>query len=299
MPRPDVMPDTADASVGPLVAEIAYAKVNLALHVRGQRDDGYHALESLFAFAEDGDGLEGRATDDGAIDLLIDGPFGAALDAGADNLVMRAARALQAYLGQQRGAAIRLTKRLPVASGIGGGSADAAATLRLLVRLWDVRIDRQELAGLALDLGSDVPACVESVTQMVTGRGEGLARHDVAGLAGCPMLLVNPGVAVSTAQVFAGWDRADRGPLNADSLAAVRDGGRNDLEAPALAVAPVIGDVLTMLAAQDGLVLARMSGSGATCFALFSSDADLAAAAKAVRQAQPLWWVMETRIRNA
>ncbi|MEC3949391.1 4-(cytidine 5'-diphospho)-2-C-methyl-D-erythritol kinase [Sphingobium sp. HWE2-09] len=299
MPRPDVMPDVADGSVGPLVTEIAYAKINLALHVRARRADGYHALESLFAFAEDGDGLEGRATDDGAIDLLIDGPFGAGLHAGADNLVMRAARALQAYLGQQRGAAIRLTKRLPVASGIGGGSADAAATLRLLVRLWDVRIDRQELAGLALDLGSDVPACVESVTQMVTGRGEGLARQDVAGLAGCPMLLVNPGVGVSTAQVFAGWDRVDRGPLSADSLGAVRDMGRNDLEAPALAVAPVIGDVLAMLAAQDGLVLARMSGSGATCFALFRSDAALAVAAQAVRQAQPGWWVMETRIRSA
>lgn len=152
--------------------ETAYAKVNVALHVRARRDDGYHALESLFVFAEHGDRLSAVASDDGAIDLIIDGPFGGALEAGPGNLVMKAARALRAYLGDQRGAAIRLTKILPVASGIGGGSADAAATLRSLARLWDVRIEAEELAGLALDLGSDVPACVASVTQMVTGRGE-------------------------------------------------------------------------------------------------------------------------------
>lgn len=303
MPHPDAMLDanesvTADPGAA-MAADIAYAKVNVALHVRARRDDGYHALESLFVFAEDGDRLQGVATDDRAIDLVIDGPFGAMLDAGADNLVMRAARALQAYLGEQRGAAIRLTKHLPVASGIGGGSADAAATLRLLVRLWDVRIDDGELAALALDLGSDVPACIASVTQMVKGRGERLARHRVDGLEGCPMLLVNPGVAVSTAQVFAGWDRVDRGPLDADSLDALVSEGRNDLEAPARAAAPAIGDVLAALDGRDGLVLARMSGSGATCFALFRSAAALQSAARAVRVAQPGWWVMETRIRAA
>ena len=130
MPHPDV---EAQAD---LLVETAYAKVNVALHVRARRDDGYHALESLFAFAEDGDRIAGEATDDGAIDLIIDGPFGAALDAGPDNLVLRAARGLQAYLGEQRGAAIRLPKALPVASGIGGGSADAAATITALCRLW-------------------------------------------------------------------------------------------------------------------------------------------------------------------
>lgn len=288
----------ADAPTEP-VTEIAYAKVNVALHVRARRDDGYHALESLFVFAEHGDVVQGWASEDGAIDLTIDGPFGGALDAGADNLVVRAARALQAYLGTGRGAAIRLTKYLPVASGIGGGSADAAATLRLLARLWDVRIEPRELAGLALDLGSDVPACVASVTQMVTGRGEALARHAVEGLEGLPMLLVNPGVGVSTAQVFAGWDRVDRGALDAASLSALCADGRNDLEAPALAVAPVIADVLAMLAAQEDVLLARMSGSGATCFALFSSEAAMAAAARAVGQAHGDWWTMESRIRSA
>lgn len=280
------------------LVEIAYAKVNVALHVWARRPDGYHALESLFVFADDGDRLEAQANDDGAIDLMIDGPFGTGLEAGPGNLVVRAARALQRYLGQQRGAAIRLTKTLPVASGIGGGSADAAATLRLLARLWDVRIDAAELAGLALDLGSDVPACVASVTQLVTGRGEHLARHQVAGLAGMPMLLVNPGVGVSTASVFAGWDGQDRGALDAGSLDALIAAGRNDLEQPATMVAPAIAAVLAALGAAKGVRLARMSGSGATCFGLFDDDAAMARAADAIRWAQPGWWVMETRIRN-
>ncbi|ETI63037.1 4-diphosphocytidyl-2C-methyl-D-erythritol kinase [Sphingobium sp. C100] len=293
MPHPDV---EAEAET---LAETAYAKVNVALHVRRRRDDGYHALESLFAFAEDGDRIAGEATDDGAIDLIIDGPFGAALDAGPDNLVLRAARGLQAYLGEQRGAAIRLTKALPVASGIGGGSADAAATLRLLVRLWDVRIDAGELAALALDLGSDVPACVGSVTQLVMGRGETLARHPVAGLEGLPMLLVNPGVAVSTARVFSAWDGLDRGALVADSLDSLTRYGRNDLEGAAIAIAPVVAEVLDALKEREALLLARMSGSGATCFALFETAAARAVAARSVKAERPDWWIMETRIRRA
>jgi len=210
---------------------------------------------------------------------------------------MKAAHALQSYLGQQRGATIRLTKMLPVASGIGGGSADAAATLRLLARLWNVRIDEAELAGLALDLGSDVPACVASVTQLVTGRGEGLRHHDVLGLGGMAMLLVNPGIAVPTGGVFAGWDGQDRGPLDASSLDLLVRNGRNDLEAPAIAIVPPIAQVLGMLDQQPGLVLARMSGSGATCFALFDSETARTVAATAVRSAHPGWWAMETRIR--
>ncbi|WP_420145950.1 4-(cytidine 5'-diphospho)-2-C-methyl-D-erythritol kinase [Sphingobium sp.] len=291
--------ETAPEPATDTAAETGYAKINVALHVRARRDDGYHALESLFVFAEHGDGVQGVATDDGAIDLTIDGPFAAGLDAGADNLVMRAARRLQGWIGEQRGAAIRLTKCLPVASGIGGGSADAAATLRLLVRLWDVRIAPEELAALALDIGSDVPACIASVTQMVAGRGETLARHAVEGLEGMPILLVNPGVAVSTARIFAGWDRVDRGPLNAGSIAALRDEGRNDLQPAALAAAPVIGDVLSMLREQPGASIVRMSGSGATCFALFDDPAMLGAAARALATERPDWWIMETRIRSA
>lgn len=278
--------------------ETAHAKVNVALHVRARRDDGYHALESLFVFAEDGDLLTGQGTDDGAIDLVIDGPFADGLATDASNLVVRAARMLQSYLGEQRGAAIRLTKRLPVASGIGGGSADAAATLRLLVRLWDVRIGADELAALALDLGSDVPACVESVTQLVTGRGEHLARHAVEGLEGLAMLLVNPGMGVPTGRVFSGWDRVDRGALDAGSLAALIAEGRNDLQASAIAIAPEIARTLDALDGQEGRLLARMSGSGATCFALFADDEVCAGAAARLKTAHPQWWVMQTRIRQ-
>lgn len=153
-----------------MLVETAFAKVNLALHVRDRRPDGYHALESLFVFAKDGDILSGSLDHGGDISLTLDGPFGKALGSGTDNLVMRAARALQDHLGEARGAALKLTKNLPVASGIGGGSADAAATLRLLNRLWDARLPSAELERIGLSLGSDVPACVSSVTQMVRGR---------------------------------------------------------------------------------------------------------------------------------
>lgn len=292
MPLPDM-----DVGVA-TVAETAYAKINVALHVRARRADGYHSLESLFVFAEDGDRITATENQDGAIDLMIDGPFGKGLDTGPSNLVVRAARALQSYLGTDRGAALHLTKALPVASGIGGGSADAAATLRLLARLWDVRIERDELAALALDLGSDVPACLDSVTQMVAGRGETLLAHHVDGLEGLPMLLVNPGVGVSTAAVFAGWDRQDKGALDGDSLDALIARGRNDLEPAARRIAPVIGDVLLALGKAEGVRLARMSGSGATCFALFEEPAAMAAAAAKLRAAHRDWWILETGVRG-
>lgn len=291
-------PEAATEAVREL-ADTAYAKINLALHVRARRDDGYHALESLFAFAEDGDGLTARASEDGAIGLTIGGPFGGGLDAGADNLVVRAAMALRDHLGERRGAALHLDKRLPVASGIGGGSADAAAALRLLVRLWDARIEDAVLADIALRIGSDVPACLSSQTQVVTGRGEVLARHDVAGLAGAPLLLVNPGVALSTARVFAGWDRVDRGALDSAGLDALIADGRNDLETAAMSLAPIIADVVAALRAWSGVTLARMSGSGATCFALFDSDEARDAAAGALGAAHPSWWIMASRIRTA
>lgn len=282
-----------------MLVETAYAKVNLALHVRERRADGYHALESLFVFARDGDLLAAEATEDGAINLVLDGPFGAALDAGPDNLVMKAAHLLQQRSGEKRGAAIRLTKNLPVASGIGGGSADAAAALRLLSRLWGAQLTFAKLERLGLALGSDVPACVSSVTQMVRGRGEVLEQRDVTGLRGMPMLLANPGVALSTAQVFQGWDQQDRGELKAEGLEGVIVNGRNDLEAPAIRAAPVIAEVLALLKDQAGVRLTRMSGSGATCFALFDDLADRRAAAHALHAQRPDWWLMETEIGGA
>ncbi|WP_242122638.1 4-(cytidine 5'-diphospho)-2-C-methyl-D-erythritol kinase [Sphingobium sp. Sx8-8] len=293
-----------DAELNPLtrtgeLAETAYAKVNLALHVRHRRDDGYHALESLFVFAEHGDLLTGQVRPDGMLDLQLDGPFGPLLDAGPDNLVLKAARVLQAYIGEERGAALQLTKFLPVASGIGGGSADAAATLRLLVRLWDVPVEPDVLEGIALSLGSDVPACLSSVTQMVLGRGELLQRLTVGGLERMPMLLVNPGVGISTARIFAGWDQVDRGPLTAGDLDQLVLEGRNDLEAAAVAEAPVIAEVLEALQACPGVRLTRMSGSGATCFGLFATESARASAAEMIRNGHPAWWIAETRIRAA
>ena len=212
--------------------------------------------------------------------------------------MVRAARALAACLGGDRGADMHLTKTLPVASGIGGGSADAAAALRLLMRLWDVAPDETALHDLALALGSDVPACLASATLRVGGRGEKLVPADIEGLAGAPVLLVNPGVPVATGPVFRGWDGRDRGALDASGMTALI-AGRNDLEPPAMRLAPVIGDVLAALREQLGVRLARMSGSGATCFALFEDGEGRDAANRVLAGQYPQWWTMATRIRGA
>lgn len=268
------------------LAETAYAKINLALHVRRRRTDGYHDLETVFAFAEDGDRLEAAPADD--LSLTIAGPFAAELAADDDNLVLRAARALQAAAGVSAGAAIRLDKRLPVASGIGGGSADAAAALRLLARLWGVAgID---LPAIADPLGSDVPACVASVAAFGEGRGERLAPLDPALFGEAPLLLVNPGVPLSTGAVFRAWDGVDRGALDP------RDprGGRNDLEPPARALRPEIGLVLDLLGDAP---FARMSGSGATCFAFYPDARARDAAHARIAAVQPGWWCLATRLR--
>lgn len=286
--------------------EIAYAKVNLALHVRRRRDDGFHAIESLFAFVDSGDVLRAERRDYGVVTLGIDGPFAAGLDDGPDNLVLRAAKALILSVcpeGQGAGHALGLganlflTKNLPVASGIGGGSADAAAALRLLNRLWACRLDDAALCAIAETLGSDIPACVFSRTLRVEGRGELLTPHDLPGLAGTPILLVNPGIPLGTAPVFKGWDQRDRGPLDSSSLAAIIDNGRNDLETPARALVPEINAVLDDLAAQPGCTLARMSGSGATCFALFAHAAEARAAQQVLQAFRPGWWIMSGVVR--
>lgn len=273
--------------------EIAYAKINLALHVRQRRDDGYHDIESIFAFAEQGDELNGALRHDGILTLTIDGPFAAGLDTSDGNLVLQAARALKDHAPDGRGADIQLTKNLPVASGIGGGSADAAATLRLLSRLWQIDHD---LLDIAADLGSDVPACLISRTLIGTGRGVKTDVRDIAGLSEMPLLLVNPGIGLSTAAVFAGWDKIDRGSLDASSLDALVCNGRNDLYLPAAALVPQVADVIEMLAAQPGARLTRMSGSGATCFALFDTASERDAAAAAIPSD---WWTMASRIRSA
>ena len=270
-------------------SEIAHAKINLALHVRARNPDGYHDIETLFAFAADGDVVSAMLADD--VTLTMTGPFADALSGEGDNLVLRAANALRAAFGVAAGAAITLDKRLPVASGIGGGSADAAAALRLLAWLWGLPLDDPRIAGIAQGLGADVPACLLSRTCRGDGRGDRLRLIDDAAIRGVPLLLVNPGVAVPTGPVFAGWDRIDRGALGEGIDPAL--GGRNDLEAPALAIAPVICDVLAALRAQPGMRLARMSGSGATCFALFD---DIAARDAAATAMNPGWWRLETTL---
>lgn len=275
--------------------ETAYAKINLALHVRERLPDGYHHIETLFAFAEDGDVL--HVDDAEELTLQVEGPFAQALGSTEDNLVVRAAEALRARHGVGKGAALTLDKRLPVAAGIGGGSADAAAALRLLVRWWDIPAAEDDLLDIARSLGADVPACLRSIVARGEGRGDNLAYQDRSGLSGTPMLLVNPGVPLSTADVFNAWDGQDRGELPTQSPLAAALGARNDLEEPARSLVPQIADVLSALAEGGDLILARMSGSGATCFALFETVESRDRTAARLRAAHPDWWQLSTRLR--
>lgn len=275
-----------------MIVELAPAKINLALHVRHRRADGYHELETLFAFLSDGDRISVDRTEKPRFELT--GPFAKALDGEADNLVLRAARAFADRFGDPGPVAITLDKQLPVASGIGGGSADAAATLRALARLSGLATTDPALFDIAEALGADVPACLLGRSAVGTGKGEQLRAMD--GLSGTPVLLVNPGIAVSTAAVFAAWDGVDRGPISDAPLLDRALAGRNDLEAPALTLAPAIGAALGLLAAMPGTILSRMSGSGATCFALYESESDRGDAAMAIRAAQPGWWCLESTL---
>ncbi len=302
------------------ITEPAPAKINLALHVRSRRPDGYHEIETLFAFLRDGDTVS--VTEAKAASFSVTGPFAAALVGESGNLVLAARDAFAAAFGPLPPLAITLDKHLPVASGIGGGSADAAATLRALARLKGV--DPAALSEIALALGSDVPACLLGKSAIGGGRGEQL--EEIAGLTDTPVLLINPGVAVSTGAVFRSWDGVDRGPLprhpglvpgsaeqkvpnpsdpphggcrdkpGTTNWVKVAAEGRNDLQTPALTLAPVIGGVLDLLNGQPGVTLARMSGSGATCFALFADGASRSAAHTAIAAAHPGWWCLESAL---
>jgi 4-diphosphocytidyl-2-C-methyl-D-erythritol kinase len=267
--------------------ETAYAKINLALHVRARRPDGYHELETLFAFAEDGDSLTVEPASN--LSLTISGPQAQILGDPEGNLVMRAAIALRDAFGSSDGAALSLFKRLPVASGLGGGSADAAAALRLLSRLWGLQAGDERIDAIARDLGADVPACLASHTCFGTGRGDALAPVDLPGLAGTPVLIVNPGHALATGPVFKAWDGVDRGALDPRQWRT----GRNDLTAPAIGLIAEIGTVIERLERQSGANFVAMSGSGASCFALFDDEASRDAAARAMSD----YWVMPTRLR--
>jgi 4-diphosphocytidyl-2-C-methyl-D-erythritol kinase len=271
--------------------EFAPAKINLFLRIVGRRADGYHLLDSLAVFADVGDVLRAESAD--GLSLAVEGEFAAGLHGEIDNLVLRAARLLAAETGITPRARLVLDKRLPVASGIGGGSADAAATLRLLCRLWRIAPDTAALARIATALGADVPVCLANRAARMGGIGERLS--PAPALPECGILLVNPGVAVATPEVFRGRTGAfsDAATLPAgwsDPMAMARDLAAlgNDLQAPAIQLQPVIADVLAALTALPGCLLARMSGSGATCFSLFATPDAAARAATGLPHAA--WW---------
>jgi 4-diphosphocytidyl-2-C-methyl-D-erythritol kinase len=270
--------------------ETAYAKLNLALHVRGRRADGYHDIDTLFAFAEEGDEL--RAEPAETLSLRVTGPFATSLAGEDDNLALRAARALAERFEVRAGAALTLDKRLPVAAGIGGGSADAAAALRLLDRFWRLDAGEAELLALAGRLGADVPACLRSRPCRGTGRGDALAPADLGPFARAPVLLVNPGPALATADVFGRWQGPGSGPLPADPT-----GGGNDLEAAATSLVPEVEALLAALRRCDGARLVRLSGSGATGFALFASEGQRDSASAGLAAAEPSWWRLASRLR--
>jgi 4-diphosphocytidyl-2-C-methyl-D-erythritol kinase len=274
-----------------VLTEAAPAKINLALHVTGKRADGYHLLDSIVAFASLGDVLHLSRADETSLEIT--GPFAHRLHAeDEENLVLKAVAGLKALLPDLPSVRIRLEKHLPVSSGIGGGSADAAAVLRGVLRLSDQQPDPRALADLAISLGADVPVCFANQSSRMRGIGEDLT--PLAALPAMPAIIVNPGVACDTREVFRRLAMTEGFPpiVNAGDLKACR----NDLQAPAIAGLPVIGEVLENLQAFEGAWLSRMSGSGATCFALFATQPQAQAAAKRLRASKPHWWIEETRI---
>jgi len=268
------------------LTQTAYAKINLALHVRARRDDGYHELETLFAFVDSGDQLAATRAD--ADSLSTVGEFAGALDNPFDNIVMQAL----SKLPRADGLAITLKKNLPVAAGLGGGSADAGAVFRMVRDAQGLPDDWRERAA---KLGADVPACVDSVTCI--GRGTGTELEQIeSDLAGMAVLLVNPRVPLTTGPVFNAWDGKDRGPLLEGPVSTIACEGRNDLRAPAIALCPVIVDVLEALSAAKPR-MHEMSGSGATCFALFDDSAERDRAAQTLAADHPDWWQMKGFLR--
>jgi 4-diphosphocytidyl-2-C-methyl-D-erythritol kinase len=291
-----------------LLVENAPAKVNLTLRVLGRRADGYHDLDSLVVFARSADRLS--LAPGGVLTLTVDGPRAGLAGDTTDNLVLKAARAVAARIPDLVLGAFKLEKSLPVAAGLGGGSADAAAALRLIARANDLGAGDPRLYEAARATGADVPVCLDPRPRVMGGIGDRLS--EALTLPPLPAVLVNPGAAVPTKQVFAGWTPRTSTPvattvaaLDVAALAKVTDqkvllqivaAQPNDLESAAIEVAPVIADVLAALRAFSGCGLARMSGSGATCFGLFSSAADAAAATKSLAAKYPDWWVCETTL---
>lgn len=299
------MADAAAAAGGPVV-EVARAKLNLDLLVLGRRPDGYHELDSLVVFAELGDRLTFEPAE--GLSLEATGPFSPGLPAPEDDIVLRAARLLLDEMNPTRGgggARIRLEKNLPVAAGIGGGSADAAAALRGLNRLWGLGLDEAALRELGLGLGADVPVCAYGRPARLRGAGERL--DPVRGLPEIPLVLANPRRPLPTGRVFAGLDpdlprppRDEGLPARASlpRLVAWLTSTRNDLEASAIALEPAVDEALGLLRAEPDCHVARMSGSGATCFGVFPHGDAAESAAERLRAARPGWWFAATSTRG-
>ena len=288
-----------------MLIERARAKINLTLHIERRRPDGFHDLESLVCFAGAADAL--RLTPGPCLSLAMDGPTAVAAGDGDDNLVLRAARNLSALAPGLTMGFFHLTKLLPVAAGVGGGSAGAAAALRLLARANGLALDDPRVMEAARVTGSDVPVCVRSKARMMRGVGADLG--PTIHLPPLYAVLVNPGEPVETKSVFARIGLAPGEELGAgghpviagdsgfDTLLSLLRKGRNDMEDAASVVAPVIGSVIAVLSAARGCKLARMSGSGATCFALFDNRHAAAKAAKVIRRDHPRWWTAATILR--
>ena len=287
-----------------MAAALAAAKVNLFLHVGAPGADGYHPICSLMAFADFGDRVAiGEAE---ALDLTLTGPFAGGLEGAADNLVLRAARALIAEARRPvPPVAFVLEKRLPVASGLGGGSSDAGAALRLMRDELDLPIDDERLQAIAAGLGADGAACLWGRPVIAEGRGERLT--PAPQLPPIDAVLVNPGVGISTAEVYRRYDAAGRfgdvaPPREPDAfesvgeLAAWLSGQRNDLEAAAIEAAPEVGAVLATLRDEPEALLARVSGSGGACFALCDSDIEAESLAERIEAMEPRWWVKRCRL---
>ncbi len=268
------------------ITETAYAKINLALHVRRRRDDGYHELETLFAFVDAGDTLSARIAEQDRVTTA--GEFATAIENPLDNLVVKALGALP----RPDGLDITLEKNLPVAAGLGGGSADAGAVFRLFEQMHGLPNDWMERAAR---LGADVPCCVRSET--VVGRGTGTQLESIeSDLTGTPVLLVNPRIPLATGTVFKAWDGEDRGALPEGTAREIALAGRNDLTGPAIQLRPQIAEVLEQLEGSEAW-LARMSGSGATCFALYDSVDARDNAAGQIAQSHPNWWQLSGALR--
>lgn len=284
-----------------LIRERAPAKINLTLRVLGRRTDGFHAIESLVAFAEIHDTVE-LASGDG-LSLHVEGPFADALV--VENLVLRAAERAEAAKPALRLGQFRLTKQLPVAAGLGGGSADAAAALRLIAAANPGVLTKEDLAASAAELGSDITVCLASQPALISGRGE-IVRQ-VYGFPACAVVLANPRVPLSTAAVYGALDAPSLGTrgegaappdLHGDfeALVAYALARGNDLEAAAVRLAPVVSGVLAALSRLQGVRLVRLSGSGPTCFALFATEDQAREAAAALAETHPDWWVVATTL---